>query len=141
MSRRWLVAVAVLAAGAALYLTRANDPVVVEWLDDVGLPSVAGSLRVARVFVHAHVSVPSAVRSFFSDAAWAFAFGTILADAPRAILALGSVVLVGHELAQGLGLVAGTFDLVDLVVLGGGFVTAVALFRPRTRSCPEGVAS
>ena len=54
----------------------------------------------------------------------------LLADAPLALVALGLCVALGHEVAQGLGLVAGTFDPRDLAVLFLSFVVAQVAFRP-----------
>jgi len=131
--KRYAVAAGVLLAGALVYLARPTDPAVFAWLDGVGLTVIADSLRAARASVHANVALPLMVRSFFSDAAWAFSLGTILADAPKALVAAGAAVAVGHEIAQGLGIVRGTFDVFDLVVLAVAFVVAVSLFRKPAR--------
>jgi hypothetical protein len=131
--KRYVVAAGVLLAGAVAYLARPTDPAAFAWLDGVGLTSIADSLRGLRAFVHANAHLPVVVRSFFSDAAWAFSLGVILADAPKALLAAGAVVALGHEIAQGLGVVPGTFDVLDLFVLATAFIAAVVLFRPTFR--------
>ena len=74
--------------------------------------------------------LPAWFRGSASDVAYAFALGALLADAPAAIVALGMIVVLGHEVAQGLGLVAGTFDPSDLLLLFVSFVFAQVAFRP-----------
>lgn len=49
------------------------------------------------------------------------------------MVALGFVVALGHEGAQGLGVVSGTFDVADLAVLLAAYALALLLFRPRRR--------
>lgn len=73
--------------------------------------------------------LPAWFRGSASDVAYAFALGALLADAPAAIVALGMIVVLGHEVAQGLGLVAGTFDPSDLLLLFVSFVIAQVVFR------------
>jgi hypothetical protein len=123
-------ALVALLLGALAYLARPTDPAVVAWLDRAGAHHLAGLARALRHAVHAHVHLPTWLRGSASDAAYAFALGALLADAPRSIVALGFAVVLGHELAQGLGLAAGTFDPADLAVLSLSFLLAQVLFRP-----------
>lgn len=116
--------------GALLYLARPTDPAVFGWLDRAGVHPLAQLARAARHAVYAHVQLPAWFRGSASDAAYAFALGALLADAPWAIVGLGLVVVLGHETAQGLGLAAGTFDARDLLVLFVSFVVAQVAFRP-----------
>jgi hypothetical protein len=116
--------------GALLYLVRPTDPAFFGWLDRARLHPLAQLARAARHAAYAHVHLPAWFRGSASDAAYAFALGALLADAPFAIVALGLVVVLGHETAQGLGLAAGTFDARDLVVLFASFVIAQVAFRP-----------
>lgn len=116
--------------GGLLYLARPTDPAVFGWLDRVGAHPLAQLARALRHAVYAHVHLPAWFRGSASDVAYAFALGALLADAPAAIVALGVVVVLGHEVAQGLGLVAGTFDPGDLIVLFVSFVVAQVAFRP-----------
>jgi hypothetical protein len=116
--------------GALLYLVRPTDPAFFGWLDHAGLHPLAQLARAARHAAYAHVHLPVWFRGAASDAAYAFALGALLADAPWAIVLLGLVVVLGHETAQGLGLAAGTFDARDLVVLFVSFVIAQVVFRP-----------
>ena len=64
-----------------------------------------------------------------SDAAFGFALGAALARASRGFVAAGVFLVVSHELGQDLRLVAGTFDLLDLVALVASYLTALACFR------------
>jgi hypothetical protein len=121
---------AALLGGALLYLARPTDPAVFTWLDRVGLTQLAQLARALRHCIYTHVHLPAWFRGSASDAAYAFALGALLADAPWAIVALGLVVVLGHETGQGLGLVAGTFDVRDLLVLFVSFVIAQVAFRP-----------
>jgi hypothetical protein len=127
---------AALLVGALLYLVRPTDPAAFGWLDRLGLHPLAQLARAARHAAYAHVHLPAWFRGSASDAAYAFALGALLADAPWAIAALGLVVVLGHETAQGLGLVAGTFDPRDLVVLFTSFALAQLALRPRLSPRP-----
>lgn len=132
-SRTRIARVAALGAlliGALSYLARPTDPAIVGWFDRAGLGHLAGIARIARHAVYAHVHLPTWFRGSASDAAYAFALGALLADAPKAIVALGMVVVLGHEVAQGLGFASGTFDPRDLAVLFLSFVVAQVIFRP-----------
>jgi hypothetical protein len=117
--------------GGLLYLARPTDPAVFGWLDRAGLQPLAQLARALRHAVYAHVHLPAWFRGSASDVAYAFALGALLADAPAAIVALGMLVVLGHEVGQGLGLVAGTFDPSDLLLLFVSFVFAQVAFRPR----------
>jgi hypothetical protein len=77
------------------------------------------------------VSLPAWIRGSASDAAYAFSIGAVFADSRGATLAMAFVVALGHEVAQGLGLASGTFDVFDLVVLFAFFAFALFLFRAR----------
>jgi hypothetical protein len=123
-------ALVALLLGALAYLARPTDSAAVAWLDRAGAHHLAELARALRHAVYAHVQLPTWLRGSASDAAYAFALGALLADAPRSIVALGVAVVLGHELAQGLGLAAGTFDLADLAVLSLSFLLAQVLFRP-----------
>lgn len=126
-----------LLVGALLYLARKTEPAVLAWLDHVGLERVATVLRAARAIVRAHIHLPAWFLGSASDAAWAFALGVILADASPALVTCGFAVALGHEIGQGLGVFAGTFDPFDLAVLAASFVLALALFRKNHRHDQE----
>ena len=119
-----------LLAGGLLYLARPTDPAVFGWLDRAGLHTLAHLARALRHGVYVHVHLPAWFRGSASDVAYAFALGALLADAPARLVALGMLVVLGHEVAQGLGLVAGTFDVADLALLFVSFVVAQVAFRP-----------
>jgi hypothetical protein len=135
-SIRYAIAGLVLFAGALVYLARPTDPIAFLWLDRVGLGVVADIVRSARHFVSISISLPAWIRGSASDAAYAFSIGTVFADSRGKSFAMAFVVALGHEVAQGLGLAPGTFDIFDLVVLFASFTLAVFLFRARTvRAC------
>jgi len=119
-----------LLAGGLLYLARPTDPAVFGWFDRAGLHALAHLARALRHAVYAHVHLPAWFRGSASDVAYAFALGALLADAPASLVVLGMIVVLGHEVAQGLGLVAGTFDVADLALLFVSFVVAQVAFRP-----------
>lgn len=124
---------AALFVGGILYLARPTDPAAFGWLDRAGLHTLSQLASATRHAVYANVHLPAWFRGSASDAAYAIALGALLADAPLAIVALGLAVVLGHEVAQGLGLAAGTFDPADLAVLFFSFVLAVFAFRPAPR--------
>jgi hypothetical protein len=123
-------ALGALLLGALSYLARPTDPAVVGWFDRAHLAPVAWLARALRHAVYTHVHLPAWFRGSASDAAYAFALGALLSDAPRSIVALGLIVVLGHEVAQGLGLASGTFDPHDLVVLLVSYIFAQVVFRP-----------
>ena len=126
-----------LLVGGLLYLVRPTDPAIVGWFDRAGLGSLARLARSLRHVLYGHVQLPAWFRGSASDIAYAFALGAILADAPRAIVALGLAVVLGHEIAQGLGFAAGTFDPRDLLVHFVSFVIAWMTFRPSALFVPR----
>jgi hypothetical protein len=125
--------VAPLGIGALTYLARGGD-----------LPRGArffpapllGVIRPPLVAAAAHV--PRIVTDTLPDAAWAFAVGSLLAvlwpvdGAPRsyriAWLAAGALLAAGWELAQGLHLVPGTFDVADLAASALAYLAALVTF-------------
>jgi hypothetical protein len=127
---RFAVAALVLALGGLFYLMRPTDPAAVRWLEHAGLGGLARAVHAVRAAVYHRVPLPGWVRGSFADGCYAFAVGAVFADGARAMLALGLAVALAHEVAQGLGLAAGTFDVADLVVLAVVYVLAVRLFRP-----------
>jgi hypothetical protein len=120
-----------LGGGALPYFARPVDPVAIHWLGAAGCSTLARELHAARVWGFAHVLLPAWLRGAASDAAYAFAVGALVARAPRPVLAAGALFAVAHELAQGLGLVDGTFDSIDLVVLVGFFALGAFVLWPR----------
>ncbi|HSO33994.1 MAG TPA: hypothetical protein VLT33_15780 [Labilithrix sp.] len=138
---RYLLAAAVLLVGSLLYLARPTDPVAVAWLDRIGLTLLASAVRATRQLVYLHVPLPAWLRGSVSDFSYAFAVGLVFASGSRRIIAVGFLVALGHEIAQGLGLTSGTFDVIDLAVLSGAFALALALFRPRHVAAPGRLGS
>ena len=118
-----------LALGAALYLLLRDDDIALfRWVEALGGGSLLGGVRgVTRGLAG---FVPRAFLGSFPDGAWAFAFGAAMAlvwraergtAAARGWLAVGFVVAVGIELGQGLGVVPGTFDPLDLAAIAIGY--------------------
>lgn len=128
---RYGLAAAVLLLGSLAYLARPTDPAAVAWLSHAGLGRLADAIHATRQCVYAHAPLPSWFRGSISDFSYAFAVGLVFGSGSRWMLALGFVLALAHEIAQGLGLTAGTFDVVDLTVLAAAYVLAVWLFRPR----------
>ena len=122
---------AALALGALSYLTRASDPAVVGWAERAGLGGVATIARGWRLAVHGAFTLPSWLSGSVADVAYAFALGALFADARPGLVLLALAAALAHEIAQGVHLVAGTFDPRDLVVLVVSFVLALSLFRPQ----------
>jgi hypothetical protein len=117
-----------LALGVVVYLAfRAPDVPVVAWMPR----SVTAACRdtVGRL------PLPRIVVGSLPDALWGWAFGASLAlvwrrrtwreKAPW--LAAGALLTLGAEVGQALGLLRGTFDVLDLVALGAGYVLGVLL--------------
>lgn len=115
--------VAPIVAGALVYaLCRTTQLRMFQWLDAVGLGTLVASCRKGA----AGVSVPEIVRFSLPDGLWAYSVASGLAlfwrNEPsrrfamdRAIWFSVSIALtVGVEVSQGVGLVAGTFDVADL---------------------------
>lgn len=123
-------------AGGLLYLARPTDPLAVTWLERSGLGSLAGAVRAARQLVYVHLPLPGWLRGSVSDFAYAFAIGILFGNGSPRMVALGFGLALAHEVAQGLGLASGTFDVIDLTVLAGAFLLALALFRPRAKRAP-----
>jgi hypothetical protein len=138
---RYASAAIVLVAGSLLYLVRPRDAIVVSGIATVGFPAVAQLIHDVREAVYANVRLPGWFCGGASDAAFGFSLGAIVARAPRAIVASGALIAVSHELGQALGLVPGTFDPIDLVLLAQSFALAVALHRhPDSRSRRNGTS-
>jgi hypothetical protein len=114
-----------LVLGLALYLTwRSKEVHVVAFLARLAPRAVdaaqgAGSAR-----------VPALVMGSLPDALWAWAFGATMAlvwrgepwRAKRRWLLAGALVALFAEVGQALRFIPGTYDVVDLVAIGGGYV-------------------
>lgn len=129
---RYGLAAAVLLLGSLAYLARPTDPAAVGWLAHAGLGRLADAVHATRQYVYAHVPLPPWIRGSISDFSYAFAVGLVFGNGSERMLVLGFMLALAHEIAQGFGLTAGTFDVVDLAVLAAAYVLAVGLFRPRT---------
>lgn len=105
----------VLMCGALLYFARPIDPLAIDWLHRVGMDGLAETLHRARTCVWQSLQPPAWFRGASSDAAYAFSLGAFLAEAHATVIALGAMLVIGFELGQGLGIVPGTFDALDLL--------------------------
>ncbi len=126
---RNFAAILALAVGTVPYFLRATEPAALRWADDAGLVRLAALVRTSRHAARTLVHAPAWLLGSLSDAAWAFALGAFLSDAPPAVLTVGFALAIGHELGQGAGLFSGTFDPIDLVVLSISYAAALAAFR------------
>ncbi len=130
-SPRSVLAGLVLAAGASLYLFRADDTRLVPLLRRGGLPTLADGLHALRCALHASVQLPAPVLGSGADLAFGLALGMVLVDAGAAIQVAGAVLVAAVELLQLPAFAAvlpGTFDPLDLVVSSLGYVLGLSLF-------------
>ncbi len=127
--RAHAVAWSVLFVGALLYLARPIEPAILGSMDRAGLVPASDLVRVVRRLVCARIALPGWLHGAASDGAYAFALGALLADAVGWVVGAGLTVVLGHEFAQGLGLVHGTFDPFDLAILSLSFLAAQFTFR------------
>jgi hypothetical protein len=120
-----------IALGGALYLSFRNDDIALfRWVEALGL---GHALDAARTVTRRLLPwLPRVVLGSAPDMAWAWAFGAALAMvwraepatiAARAWLGAGFAIAVGIEVGQGLGIVPGVFDPVDLVAIGVGYAS------------------
>jgi hypothetical protein len=127
-----------LIAGSLLYmLARPRGLIAFGWFAAVGLGDALAKVRAA--VLPFTTALPSFVRFSVPDGLWAFAFTRAMilvwsgtwsrASAPWILLA--PMVAIGSELGQGLRIVPGTFDVVDLLSVTLG--SALALWRMNWR--------
>lgn len=109
-----------------------SDVPIVGWL------ARAGATDAARATV-GRAPVPRAIAGALPDLAWAWAFGAAVslvwrsqpARAAAPWLAAGALAAIGTEAAQGVGLVAGTFDVVDVAAIAVGYALGAVVARRR----------
>jgi hypothetical protein len=97
--------------------------------------SVGPSLGAARASTLASVTwIPSLASDVAPDFLWAVAVGGMLRalSGTRAWMLIGFASVLGYEIAQGLHLVAGTFDANDLVAQAIGFTIGWRIFSLRS---------
>lgn len=126
--------VAPVAVGALIYLLfRSPDLLVFDWAEQVGLAAPLSSVRdftlPARSVLPSWFvfSVPDGLWVYGLTAAMALIWGGHISVDALPWLASGLVLGGGGELGQMPGLVPGTFDLVDLVMVVGAFVLALSI--------------
>jgi hypothetical protein len=143
-----------LALGVLAYLTfRAPGIRLFSWAHGLGLDGAVSTLRDVGAPVRAHL--PSWLLGSAPDAAWAFSFGAAVGLVWRGRTSRAAwawrvgcgIVAATVELGQGLGVVPGVFDYVDLGSMVGGYalgcwlVTRAGAARARSRTCPADTSS
>jgi len=76
------------------------------------------------------------------DGLWSFALASFIliiwsnnhVSSRRLWLGIGFCFVIGIELAQNLGLMAGTFDWLDLLINAAGFLTSILIFNHYEKS-------
>ncbi|MBX3233113.1 MAG: hypothetical protein KF837_37665 [Labilithrix sp.] len=126
-----------LVVGAILYVVwRAEEVRLVTWLP-------AALVRALRSSLGA-VPLPRIVVASGSDACWGFAFGAAIGSIwrgrlaerrARLWLAAGATIAAYAEIGQLWQLPPGTFDVVDLVAIAGGYAlgASISAHQPRLR--------
>lgn len=143
MNRRAASVSAVLLASALFYFVRPVDSVAVSWAEHAGLHRLAELAHDLRAIAWSHAPIPGWFRGSASDFGYALALGLVFRGANNSMLVFGLIAALGHELGQGLGWFAGTFDVMDLVVLMIGYaIGAQPVFTMRNAGrMPETPAS
>ncbi|MDR0228198.1 MAG: hypothetical protein LBI72_03950 [Flavobacteriaceae bacterium] len=122
--KRIIVGVLPVIIGGLIYLTYRSDTLIMfDWFYKIGLSDVIYFLR-SNEFLH-KLSVPNWVKFSLPDALWLFSFNYILLVLwdfninKHSIfwLLLASIIGVFSEIGQLIGIVPGTFDIVDLALL------------------------
>lgn len=122
------VALPVIAGGWLYVQFRATDHLLFSWLDRLGLSPAVAWLRAATRGL-----APTSEWLLYSlpDGLWLYAFAFTLAytwrepgTEARCWRALPLALGLGSELAQGLGLLEGTFDVADALTYVAAFVLA-----------------
>ncbi|MGC4079467.1 MAG: hypothetical protein QM702_20990 [Rubrivivax sp.] len=125
-----------LVIGSLLYLlARPANLLVFGWIGSLGLSGPL--MRLRETLAPLARALPAWVLFSLPNALWAYAFTVAmshmwshkLSRASLPWLAVGPVISIGAELGQGIGLVPGTFDLVDLLTVVIACVAALRRVR------------
>lgn len=120
-----------LLAGGLLYLGARSDELLYwRWARAIGVEHALRAVREALSFL-AHA--PSWVRFTLPDALWVYALTAtvcLLHRRPRGYLLVPLALGPGAELLQAAGVLAGTFDPLDLIATTLALVLGVALTTP-----------
>lgn len=137
LAKRAAHVVVPLAIGMAIYLFwRSREIHVFPRLAALGLDAPISAIRAFVAPSRAYV--PKFVLFNLPDALWSYALGAWLAGAWRSGAAKaswltgGAAVVIAAEGLQGVGVVPGTFDPIDLVASITGYALALVLASPRT---------
>lgn len=128
-----------LVIGTLAYVAwRSTDVRIVTWMSRVAPRGVAAMQGTGAS------RAPAVILGSLPDAAWAWAFGASLAlvwlgrawREKAAWLVAGALLAVLAEIGQAIGLVPGTFDVVDLLAIALGFAAGAALAGRRANGLP-----
>jgi hypothetical protein len=108
---------------------RSTDVRIVAWMSRIAPRGVAAMQGTGAS------RAPALILGSLPDAAWAWAFGAALSlvwlgrawREKAAWLAAGAVLALLAEIGQALGVVPGTFDVIDLVAIALGYAAGAAL--------------
>lgn len=124
MTRKILIAILPVHAGGFIYLTyRKDDLILSDWFNWIGLTGNVEQLRTNR-FLQS-LTIPNWVKFNLPDALWMFSLNYVVlalwnfsVNRQSAFwLLLTPTVGFAYEIGQLVGLVPGTFDIVDLFLL------------------------
>lgn len=135
---RWVaivLGVVALALGALIYARYRSEIAAEGWLRDAGLGALPRALRQAS---RALPALPRRLVEILPDGLFAFAASGLLAAlwweprrARTIAVVVGALFATAYEIAQGLGLAPGTFDVADVVAALLGSSLAWLLVRER----------
>lgn len=124
MARKILIAILPVLTGGFIYLTyRTDDLILFDWFNWIGLSGNVEQLRTNR-FLQS-LTIPNWVKFNLPDALWMFSLNYVVlalwnfsVNRQSAFwLLLTPTVGFAYEIGQLVGLVPGTFDIVDLFLL------------------------
>lgn len=124
MTRKILIAILPVLAGGFIYLTyRKDDLILFDWFNSIGLSSKVELLRTNQFLKS--LAIPGWVKFYLPDALWMFSLSYVVlalwdfnVNRQSAFwLMLTPTVGFAYEIGQLVGLVPGTFDIVDLFLL------------------------
>lgn len=132
------VAAPLLVGGSVYLLWRADTLLMFSWFETLGLSETVRSAR--ELAAPLRCRVPSWFLFSLPDAAWAYSaamfpamvWHDVSARTRFSLMFVGPVCAFGGELGQLVGFVPGTFDIIDLALVGASYIgalTAVQTWR------------
>ena len=124
--------------GGLIYLLfRADTLLMFRWIEIVGMDtylynirSCFSSIKITDISILLY-SVPDGLWVYSLTAFMLFVWKGELSKHSAAWLLIGPVLATGGEIAQGLGLINGTFDLYDLVLCAIGSIAPIVVLRDK----------